>query len=126
MYVKHRLESIFVENNGIQDVIVEQVKTVQSDRSDIKVVELPVKGYHTGSQKFNPDLGLPALDIQFQNKQWIICKPGKHEDDCKCFFCVMYKEFKFYPFYNTTDVVMSVWFAERALMDGAKINVGSI
>lgn len=123
MYVKHRLDLIYVENNAIQDRIVDEVKEVQTKRGGIRTVHLPVTGYHTGSQKYDLEQGLPQLGIQFENDGWIVPKPSKHDEDtCDCFFCKAYKEFKYYPYYETDDIVMATWLAERALTEGLNIS----
>ncbi len=120
MYMKHRLEMIYVENNGVQSIIEEQLHQVE--RKSGKIVELPVRGFLTGRNKFDPVMGLPGLSTQFSNKQWIIPQP-KHKPDCQCFHCHAIREFKYYPFYDTNDIVMATWFAEKALTIGQKIRV---
>ena len=123
MYMKHRLDLIYVENNGVQSFIEEQLKLVITPSG--RKIHLPVEGYLTGKQKFDPVLGLPGMSTEMRNRSWIFPMPN-HDEGCNCFFCRAYKEFKYYPYYSTTDVVMATWFASKALQVDHNINIATI
>lgn len=108
-YNIHRHQVMFVENNGVQDMLRQQ--TLE------KGAYVPVEGYLTGNQKWNPDIGLPSLDVEFENKSWFLPMNyvDGHEDGCNCNWCRFIAEFQAHPQHKTTDVVMAFWFVREAI-----------
>ncbi len=102
---------IQVENNGYQEALVDWVKEA----------DLPywpkVESFTTGSNKADPDVGLPVLEVEMNNGAWIF--PGGewegHESTCPCHWCRFKEEVKNYPVFATSDGVMAWWFSRDAL-----------
>lgn len=101
---------MYVENNGVQTILVDWLNQ--------KGVYLPVRGFHTGNQKMDPEKhGLPSLDVEFENDSWFLpmkVVEGHIPEECKCNWCRFIREFEGHPQYATTDVIMSAWFAREA------------
>ena len=98
---------IYVENNAYQQALIDWTQTKGFDT-------IPIIAFTTGKQKSDAEIGLPALDVQFERHLWRFYIP-KHEVGCRCTWCQFVREMKNYPVYDTSDFVMSFWFAERAL-----------
>lgn len=56
---------ILVENNGLQRVIVRAIQDMKANGYDFEWAHL-VHGHHTGTQKWSTQIGLPALDVLFE------------------------------------------------------------
>jgi hypothetical protein len=56
---------ILVENNGLQTVIVRAIQDMSANGYDFEWAHLVV-GHHTGTQKWSTQIGLPALDVLFE------------------------------------------------------------
>jgi hypothetical protein len=100
---------ILVENNGAQKYLI--------DILDSLGLALPVEGYFTGTQKLDPNVGVPSLLAEIEVGKWIIPlgSGGTHEENiCGCNYCVWMNEVKNYPLTNT-DTVMSNWLMLTAL-----------
>ena len=65
----------------------------------------------------NPLTGLPSLDIQFENNQWIFPDDEilSHTVDCECGMCRLKFEFISHPQCGQEDVVMASWFANEGI-----------
>lgn len=100
---------IYVENNNAQQYLID---TIQS----LGPTGLAVKGYYTGVQKIDPRIGVPSLLAEIETGQWMIPlgAGGKHDETCKCTFCIWIDEIKNYP-YGHTDTVMASWLAVENL-----------
>lgn len=104
-----------VENNGYQEALVDWIK-------ESKFTFWPkVESFTTGSNKSDPDIGLPALEVEFFNSAWII--PGAefqgHPPQCVCDWCRLHAEMKNYPRGASSDGVMALWFARSAASEWA-------
>ena len=107
-----------VENNSLQERIIDMLK-IMSVTSN-----LPIAGYHTGKQKFDEDMGLPSLSVEFQNDLWVIPWLGKgrkggppdsHSILCQCAWCRWYyDELILHPMSESTDILMAQWFSREA------------
>lgn len=111
MDTKHNPQWIQVENNGYQEALVDWVK-------EAGMPFWPkIESFTTGSNKADPDVGLPVLEVEFNNEAWII--PGAefegHDPNCPCDWCRLNNEMKNYPVYPTSDGCMCLWFARDAL-----------
>jgi hypothetical protein len=123
MQLTHKCNLIYVEDNSTQRAFLDLIDLVaESMHLDIK---MPLKAHFTGSNKWNPEVGLPRMVGDMQNKHWIIpwgdeCHeetPEKHIDplhDCR--LCQWIKEMLGYP-YDTpsTDMIMASWLACTAI-----------
>ena len=117
-YNRYRHQVILVENNGVQTMLVDWLNE--------KGAHLPIEGYVTGVQKMDPEIGLPSLDIEFENESWVLPMDvvKGHEGNCgryslaggaMCSWCRFIKEFEAHPQYPTTDVVMATWLFREAV-----------
>lgn len=107
-----RPDAIFFENNALQEAYISLIKLSGG-------VDIPIRGFHTGKQKSDPTIGLPSLEIEFENKAWIICEP-QHEIGCLCDWHHWLREMRNYPVYSSSDGVMAAWFAREA----ARLQIG--
>lgn len=106
----------YVENNALQESILQW----GLERN----ATLPVRGFLTGKNKADPMLGLPGLEVEFENRGWMIARPG-HELDCGCAWCRLWSELMGHPLAESTDLVMALWFArEAARATGRSLEAG--
>ena len=96
---------IMVENNALQGAVMEWGLELNAT--------LPVKGFLTGKNKADEQIGLPGLEVEFSNGGWIIPRPS-HTYDCSCAWCQFWSEFTSHPLSETNDLVMATWFAREA------------
>ena len=96
-----------MENNGFQSAVEEQLRREFPD--------IPVKGYHTGSEKADEQLGLPGLAMALERGEWIIPAGGTpHGGGCTCAYCAWLRELQLYPACEHSDTIMAMWFAAHA------------
>jgi hypothetical protein len=110
----HRPQLMVCENNASQDAIVQWALE--------KGHQIPITPFTTGSQKVNPEMGLPGMEVEFANGSWICAMGHEHPPDCSCGFCVWRRELNEHPLGVAADTVMASWFARegaRALVSGA-------
>ncbi len=111
MVDRHATQWIQVENNAYQQSLIDWVKEANYPYWP------KIEAFTTGSNKADPDYGLPVLEVEFHNGAWII--PGAefegHPPDCECDWCRIVKEFRNYPLWDTWDGIMATWFARDAL-----------
>ena len=99
--------AIMVENNAYQQSIIDWMNTKGYQN-------IPLRAFTTGKQKSDTEIGLPALDVQFERKQWTFYLP-EHQVGCGCAWCQFKREMESYPIYSSTDFVMAFWFSEQAI-----------
>jgi len=97
---------VHVENNAYQNSILEWMR-------EKGYGTIPLKAFTTGKQKSDSDIGLPSLDVQFEQNNWRFYLPD-HQAGCRCPWCQFEREVSQHPGCVTTDCVMALWFAERA------------
>lgn len=93
-----------VETNALQGAVLEWGRT--------RNATLPVQGFVTGANKANPVIGLPGLEVEFENQGWMIPRPS-HPLDCECAWCRLWSELTGHPIGVSTDLVMALWFARE-------------
>lgn len=93
-----------VENNAYQDALLEWGRELNAS--------LPVQGFTTGKNKADPILGLPGMEVEFENSAWMIPRYD-HALDCVCGWCRLWMELTGHPIAESTDVVMALWFARE-------------
>lgn len=102
---------VIVENNAAQQFIVDITK----DESAV-----PVKPFHTGSNKAHPEFGIESLATEFANGKWILpAKSGRpaHPEIAKLCGGMLFYD----PKAHTADHLMSLWFArEGSRLPGKK------
>lgn len=105
---------IYFENNALQEAFIDLIRLIPG------APVMPIKGFYTGKQKSDPQIGIEGLDIEFGNGNWIIpsAEFEHHEVGCECGWCRWKAELLNYPNYETTDGVMGTWFSWSALRVG--------
>lgn len=96
-----------VENNSTQDAIIDRFRETP----------IPIRKFLTGRNKSDPQLGLPALDVEFDNGKWIFPIPHDKGIDDNCEFCKLARAFRLHPYASETDSVMATWFFRNACMN---------
>ncbi len=123
---RHHWVRAFVENNAAQDILVEWLG---EDASHV-----PVEGYYTGSNKWDPDIGLPRLVTQMSQGGWVIPITKDHRrradrltqvldpdlDTSHCVVCAWKMELEKFPAAATSDILMAQWFADAAATKRAR------
>jgi hypothetical protein len=104
---KHRHRLIYVERNGFQEAVLQAL--AEEDRS------LPVRGFHTGAQKADEEIGIPSLSASMANGSWVIpCGGERHDYGCECGWCAWVRELDLHPHSQYWDCLMAMWFCESA------------
>jgi hypothetical protein len=100
---------ITVENNNAQQYLIDTIKSIGP-------TGLPVKGYYTGIQKLDVNIGVPSMLAEIEGGRWVVPlgAGGDHDETCLCSFCKWISEVKSYP-HATTDTVMASWLALEGL-----------
>jgi len=109
---------LYVENNGVQDVILDVVR-VMAEREQIEWAGT-ILPYHTGKNKWDATLGLPSLDVDFANQKvvWPLQECRKqmaHARDWMEFETQMSILTKETTRESTPDGLMAYWFARSGL-----------
>jgi hypothetical protein len=105
-----------VENNAYQQSLIDWLSATEDLRTRYPFW-VKVQAFTTGKQKSDPDMGLPSLDVEFNNEAWFVCmdEVKAHEmATCKCGWCVWLREVDEYPISATNDCVMAMWFFREA------------
>jgi hypothetical protein len=104
------------ENNAVQESLIEMLQTTL-DRSVYGRYNIKIDAFNTGKNKADPQQGLPSIQKEFEKGEWIFCFPKKYgpEDNVseKDLWHRLYQEFKYSPFYKTSDLLMSTWFVRQ-------------
>lgn len=115
VYSTYRPTVIMVEDNGYQEALVDWIMTSKMDFWPL--VEPTTT---TGHTKYNEEVGLPGLQVEFQNRAWCIPEdefathpPGHMTRGCM--WCRWVYEFANHPIAATSDFVMATWFARQGI-----------
>jgi len=100
---RYNSDLIFVEDNAYQAFFVKDL---------IETTSLPIKGFRTGANKRDEIIGLNALALQFENKNFIL---PYGNDETKRMVDILMEEMLQYPDGHSGDVLMSTWFAWNAI-----------
>ena len=108
-------EVIKVEDNGYQEALIDWIQVGKYD------FWYKVEGTTTtGHTKYNEEVGLPALQVEFQNKAW--CIPADEFETQElghmsrgCPWCRWVYEFSNHPLAASSDYVMATWFARQGI-----------
>lgn len=114
-----------VENNGMQEILVQWIGEEAKD--------VPIEGFYTGNNKFDPEVGLPRLITQMAQCGWVIPISAEHRkivaptyqqldeeaDTAHCPVCAWKLEMEKFPTARTTDTLMAMWLADAAAASGA-------
>ena len=118
-YRKFGVDLFMAENNGVQEALVDLLISMLG-QDKYKRYGIKIEGFLTGRNKADPIHGLPSIEKEFNNQEWMFClkhEPKLGEDDVNNPWIRMFYEFSNHPFYETTDIVMSMWFCR----EGAKL-----
>ena len=113
---KYGVDLFMAENNGVQDAIIDMLISLLGTEK-FKRYNIKIEGFLTGRNKADPQQGLPSIEKEFNNQEWLFAlkeEPKLGECDLNDPWVKMYFEFKDHPFYETTDIVMAGWFAREA------------
>jgi len=105
---------VYIENNSLQESYLELVRLLPG------APVIPLVGCETGRNKSDPTIGIEGLDTEFIQGNWTIPAGEFYDHDigCTCDWCRWYSEVLNYPNYPTSDGLMAMWFAWRALRKG--------
>lgn len=96
---------IVVENNAYQEAL----------RIDLaETTSLPIVGYTTGGEKFDAEIGLNSLAVEFENGKWILpydTSSGRTRGIVDKLVDGMLR----FPSGHTQDILMALWFANTGL-----------
>lgn len=109
--------SFVAENNGVQDAIIDLLESDLGSEK-YKRYNIKISGFLTGKNKADNDVGLPSMDKEFENKEWMFFfneKPELSDDFEKNVWSRLYYEMLNHPYFVTTDIVMSLWFARNGI-----------
>ena len=114
---RHHFDMIIVENNSTQEAFVDLIKILAENDPMVTDLDKRIRGYFTGSQKWNPEIGLPRLITEMVNDEWSIPFAGKHDDPLHtCPICSLIKEMLGFPDdAETDDMIMSLWLTDIAI-----------
>ena len=99
-------DRIIVETNGYQNAL----------KRDLQEANLPIVGYATGGEKFDPYIGVESLAILFENDR-IILPYDKTDPYTIQMIDMLVDELRAFPVGHTGDSAMAFWFAYTALRD---------
>ena len=99
-------DRILVETNGYQVAL----------KRDLAQYNLPIVGYQTGKEKFDPFIGVESMAILFENDR-IILPYDKSDPYTIQVIDMLVDELRMFPAGHTGDSAMAMWFANTALRD---------
>jgi len=114
-YQKYGVELFVAENNGTQDALVDMLISTLGEEK-YRRFRIKIEGFLTGSNKADPLVGLPSIEKEFENNEWMFCfeqEPKVGEVDANNAWMKLYQEFLHHPFFETTDIVMALWFSRQ-------------
>jgi phage terminase large subunit-like protein len=100
-------DMFMVETNGYQAAL-------QRDLAD--TTDLPIKGYTTGGEKFDVDIGLNSIAVEMENEKWIFPYSQTDPETIRLIDYLSEGLLKF-PSGHTEDLAMAMWFANNAMRD---------
>lgn len=107
LYQRFNPALIKVESNAYQAALV---RDMQDNTS------LPIKGYSTGGEKFDPDVGLQSIAVEMENGKWILPYSQESHSTMKIVDTLTDGMLRF-PSGHTEDILMALWFANTGLRE---------
>ena len=101
------MKQLTVENNAYQDALV---------RDMAEQTDLPIRGYNTGGEKFDEELGINSLAVDFENGKWILPYSEDSEYTQRMVDFLVGGMLNF-PSGHTEDLLMALWFSNQAMRD---------
>jgi hypothetical protein len=96
-----------VESNAYQ-------ASLQRDMAEM--TDLPIKGYGTGGEKFDEDIGINSIAVEFENGKWIL-PYASDSDYTRRMIDSLVGGMLDFPSGHTADILMALWFANTAMRD---------
>ena len=116
-YRRYGCELYMAENNGVQEALIDMlISSLGEDK--YKRFGIKIEPFQTGRNKADPINGLPSIEKELENNEWMFCFPEKIEStslDERNPWHKLWQEFKHHPFFETTDIVMSLWFCREGV-----------
>lgn len=122
-----RPRRIFVENNALQEAVVDNIREIGGEFGG------KVYPFRTGSNKMDPEIGLPGIDTQYELKRWRIGIPHKRNAPaypdkknptlCLCGICTFVRDastFTADDLKETPDTVAAQFIAKEASRQGER------
>lgn len=118
---------VFVENNAIQGATIEWAQD-----SGLGVAS-KIRPFYTGRNKMDPEIGLPSIDVQYEQARWRLAIPhGKYKPSqpdprdpmiCSCGLCMFWRDTSVFTrddLKETPDTIMAQFFAKEASRQGER------
>lgn len=105
LYRRFQPEIIIVESNGYQAAL----KRDMAENSD-----LPIEGYNTGGEKYDEEIGLNSLAVEFENDKWTLPCSSNSPHSVKMTNTLV-EAMKAFPDGHTHDLLMALWFANTGM-----------
>jgi hypothetical protein len=105
LYENYHPEIIIVETNAYQ-------ASLQIDLAE--QTDMPIKGYVTGGEKFDEEVGLNSLAVEFENDKWILPYSNKDGYTIRNVDELVQGMLQF-PSGHTADILMALWFANTGM-----------
>jgi hypothetical protein len=110
VYNRYKPVKILLETNQMQRIFLDEM---------VRRTDLPVEGYNTGKEKGNFEIGVPSLQILFENQKFRIARKTETDRDRTNVLLNELKSFswidgKLQGVGSHDDCVMSLWLAVQA------------
>lgn len=99
-----RPDIMMVENNGYQNAM----------KVDLAEKNLPIQGFTTSGEKFDPFVGVESMAILFENNRFIL-PYDKSDPTTIALIDQLVDELRAFPGGHTGDSAMALWFATTAM-----------
>ena len=96
---------IIVEKNGYQAALT---------RDLAEVSDMPIEGYQTGGEKYDEEVGLNSLAVEFENDKWTLPCSSNSPYSVKM-ANILVEAMKQFPDGHTHDLLMALWFANTGM-----------
>lgn len=106
-YLLWKPVKILVENNACQKWLLQDLA------NEVKYSVMPIEGHYTGSRKWDPMEGVPYIGALLDNKKIVIPDVTEHDKEKMKDFIY---ELRVFPAGKKTDIVMSLYLAECAIL----------
>ncbi len=101
------MKKFTVESNAYQASLVRDMN---------EMTDLPIAGYGTGGEKFDEDIGINSMAVEFENGKWILPYNDSSEYTRRMVDYLIGGMLGF-PGGHTNDLLMALWFANTAMRD---------
>ena len=120
-WTKWQPDMYFVESNACQSLVVEWLQ-IAADTGAINIpdiAELVFEPIFTTADKYDPNIGLPALGRMFSQKRFWYPKYPDHPKSCDCPWCIWIMEMGDPKHAITSDLRMASWMSWKGFRSWA-------